>query len=80
MARNPVALFFPCHRVVDASGALHNYGYGVEVKARILEMEGYVKDRALVPLRESLSNRGFASCHRNTNSITTSAAPSETYE
>jgi O-6-methylguanine DNA methyltransferase len=43
MARNPVALLFPCHRVVDASGALHNYGYGVEVKARILAMEGYVK-------------------------------------
>ena len=41
MARNPVALFFPCHRVVDASGALHNYGYGIDVKARILEMEGY---------------------------------------
>lgn len=41
MARNPVALFFPCHRVVDASGALHNYGYGVELKARILKMEGY---------------------------------------
>ncbi len=41
MARNPVALFFPCHRVVDSSGALHNYGYGVEIKARILEMEGY---------------------------------------
>jgi O-6-methylguanine DNA methyltransferase len=43
MARNPVALLFPCHRVVDASGALHNYGYGVDVKARILEMEGYVR-------------------------------------
>jgi O-6-methylguanine DNA methyltransferase len=43
MARNPVALFFPCHRVVDASGALHNYGYGVEIKARILRMEGYRK-------------------------------------
>jgi methylated-DNA-[protein]-cysteine S-methyltransferase len=41
MARNPVALLFPCHRVVDASGALHNYGYGIEVKARILAMEGY---------------------------------------
>ncbi len=50
MARNPVALLFPCHRVVDASGALHNYGYGVEVKARILQMEGYVRHDA-----ESLS-------------------------
>ena len=43
MARNPVALFFPCHRVVDATGALHNYGYGVEMKARLLHMEGYRK-------------------------------------
>ena len=41
MARNPVALLFPCHRVVDASGGLHNYGYGIEMKARILRMEGY---------------------------------------
>ncbi len=42
MARNPVALLYPCHRVVDSNGALHNYGYGIEVKARLLEMEGYV--------------------------------------
>ncbi len=41
MARNPVALLYPCHRVVDASGALHQYAYGVEVKARILALEGY---------------------------------------
>lgn len=41
MARNPLPLLFPCHRVVDASGALHNYYYGLDVKARLLEMEGY---------------------------------------
>jgi methylated-DNA-[protein]-cysteine S-methyltransferase len=41
MARNPVALLVPCHRVVDASGSLHHYGYGLELKARILTMEGY---------------------------------------
>lgn len=41
MARNPLPLFYPCHRVVDSSGELHNYGYGVEMKARILSMEGY---------------------------------------
>jgi len=45
MARNPVPLLYPCHRVVDASGALHHYVYGVDVKARILEMEGF-KTRA----------------------------------
>jgi methylated-DNA-[protein]-cysteine S-methyltransferase len=41
MARNPLPLLFPCHRVVDASGDLHNYGYGLEMKARLLHMEGY---------------------------------------
>jgi methylated-DNA-[protein]-cysteine S-methyltransferase len=41
MARNPVPLLYPCHRVVDSNGALHNYGYGVEMKERILRMEGY---------------------------------------
>jgi methylated-DNA-[protein]-cysteine S-methyltransferase len=41
MARNPLPLLFPCHRVVDASGDLHNYGYGVEMKAKLLRMEGY---------------------------------------
>jgi len=45
MARNPVALLYPCHRVVDATGALHNYAYGIEVKAQILELEGYVTVR-----------------------------------
>lgn len=41
MARNPVPFLFPCHRVVDSSGALHNYGYGLELKRQLLEMEGY---------------------------------------
>jgi len=41
MARNPLPLLFPCHRVVDSSGELHNYFYGLEMKARLLEMEGY---------------------------------------
>jgi methylated-DNA-[protein]-cysteine S-methyltransferase len=45
MARNPVALLYPCHRVVDANGALHQYAYGVDVKARILALEGYLPAR-----------------------------------
>lgn len=45
MARNPVPLLMPCHRVVGASGDLHNYGYGLEMKARLLSMEGYRLER-----------------------------------
>jgi O-6-methylguanine DNA methyltransferase len=41
MARNPLPLLFPCHRVVDSSGELHDYYFGVEMKARLLQMEGY---------------------------------------
>jgi O-6-methylguanine DNA methyltransferase len=41
MARNPMPLLFPCHRVVDATGDLHDYFYGLEMKARLLQMEGY---------------------------------------
>jgi methylated-DNA-[protein]-cysteine S-methyltransferase len=41
MARNPMPLLFPCHRVVDSSGDLHDYYYGLEMKARLLQMEGY---------------------------------------
>ncbi|MBV8147770.1 MAG: methylated-DNA--[protein]-cysteine S-methyltransferase [Candidatus Eremiobacteraeota bacterium] len=41
MARNPVPILFPCHRVVDSSGGLHDYYYGLDMKARLLKMEGY---------------------------------------
>ncbi|MDQ2679647.1 MAG: methylated-DNA--[protein]-cysteine S-methyltransferase [Candidatus Eremiobacteraeota bacterium] len=41
MARNPVPVLYPCHRVVDSSGELHNYGFGIEMKARLLKLEGY---------------------------------------
>jgi O-6-methylguanine DNA methyltransferase len=44
MARNPLPVLFPCHRVVDSNGDLHNYGYGIEMKARLLKMEGYRLD------------------------------------
>ena len=41
MARNPLPFLFPCHRVVDSTGDLHDNYYGLEMKARLLQMEGY---------------------------------------
>ena len=39
MARNPLPLVVPCHRVV-ASDGLGGYGGGLELKRRLLELEG----------------------------------------
>ncbi len=40
VARNPVPLLVPCHRVVPSSGGVGNYGYGPGLKAELLANEG----------------------------------------
>lgn len=50
MGRNPIPPLIPCHRVVGADGGLTGFGYGVEWKAALLELEGY-EGEALAPLR-----------------------------
>lgn len=39
MASNPVPILLPCHRVLPSSGGLGNYGYGPEMKRRLLTAE-----------------------------------------
>lgn len=36
VGENPVSLIVPCHRVVQSSGKLGNYGWGVDLKRNIL--------------------------------------------
>jgi O-6-methylguanine DNA methyltransferase len=43
MARNRFAPLIPCHRVVSSSG-LGGYSLGVDIKARILRLEGAIAD------------------------------------
>lgn len=43
-ARNTIAIFVPCHRVVSASG-LGGYGWRPDLKAALLEHEGVDVDR-----------------------------------
>jgi methylated-DNA-[protein]-cysteine S-methyltransferase len=38
--RNPVAIIVPCHRVVGAGGSLTGYGGGLEIKEKLLRLEG----------------------------------------
>jgi len=40
MARNPVPLVIPCHRVVASGGGLGGYGGGLDLKRRLLDLEG----------------------------------------
>jgi len=47
MARNRLSVIIPCHRVIGSDGGLHGYGGGLEVKARLLELE-----------RQSVNGRG----------------------
>jgi len=44
MARNPLPLVVPCHRVVAADG-LGGYGGGLDLKRRLLELEGVLPAR-----------------------------------
>ena len=39
--RNPVAIVIPCHRVIGADGRLVGSGGGLELKRRLLELEGW---------------------------------------
>jgi O-6-methylguanine DNA methyltransferase len=38
--RNPVAIVVPCHRVIASDGGLCGYGGGLDIKRRLLELEG----------------------------------------
>jgi O-6-methylguanine DNA methyltransferase len=37
---NPLPLIIPCHRVIGSHGGLHGYGGGLDVKAKLLQLEG----------------------------------------
>ena len=38
--RNPILLLVPCHRVINKNGTIGGFGCGVEVKRKLLQLEG----------------------------------------
>jgi O-6-methylguanine DNA methyltransferase len=38
--RNPIAIVIPCHRVIASDGTLCGYGGGLELKRKLLQLEG----------------------------------------
>ncbi len=41
--RNPIAIVVPCHRVIGKSGSLIGYAGGLDIKQKLLELEGYAR-------------------------------------
>jgi methylated-DNA-[protein]-cysteine S-methyltransferase len=42
-ARNPISIVVPCHRLVGSGGGLTGYGWGLDRKRRLLELEGAIE-------------------------------------
>ena len=40
--QNPVPVIIPCHRVVESNGKIGGYTGGIEIKEKLLELEGSI--------------------------------------
>lgn len=38
--KNPISIIIPCHRVIGANGKLVGYGGGLDIKEKLLHLEG----------------------------------------
>ncbi|HXZ78797.1 MAG TPA: methylated-DNA--[protein]-cysteine S-methyltransferase [Terriglobales bacterium] len=61
---NPVAIVVPCHRVITSDGKLGGYGGGLDVKEKLLKLEGAWNGQAEL----------FGSTHRHRSPKTKSSA------
>jgi methylated-DNA-[protein]-cysteine S-methyltransferase len=51
---NKIPVIIPCHRIIESSGGLGGFGGGIELKKRLLQLEG------VLPKRGSLRSRALA--------------------
>lgn len=51
VGHNPVSIIVPCHRVVGANGSLTGYGGGIQLKVKLLSLEGVDMKKLFVPTR-----------------------------
>jgi O-6-methylguanine DNA methyltransferase len=40
LGQNPVPIVVPCHRIIGSDGGLHGYGGGLDIKEKLLRLEG----------------------------------------
>ena len=43
IAKNPLLIVVPCHRVIGSDGSLVGYSAGIQTKRQLLELEGFPK-------------------------------------
>ena len=43
--RNPLPIVVPCHRVIGSDGSLTGFAGGLDIKRKLLELEGSLQDR-----------------------------------
>ncbi len=49
VGHNPLSIVIPCHRVVGSGGSLTGYAGGVEIKKKLLELEGVDLSALYIP-------------------------------
>ena len=48
LAKNPLIILIPCHRVMGSDGSLVGYSVGIDKKRQLLELEGFPKQIAVL--------------------------------
>ena len=51
VGQNPISIIIPCHRVIGANGNLTGYRGGIDVKIKLLEIEGIDTSRLSYPAK-----------------------------
>jgi methylated-DNA-[protein]-cysteine S-methyltransferase len=54
MATNLIAPIVPCHRVVKTGGAVGNYGFGIDLKIKLLAHEGWPQSKVSIVFASNL--------------------------
>lgn len=72
--QNPVAIIIPCHRVIGADGSLTGYGGGLEMKRKLLRLEGAAAVQGELEFSKEAATR------RNNHEIAASAGAPVPFE
>ncbi len=41
VGKNPIGIIIPCHRVIRKNGSIGGYAWGINIKTKLLDIEGY---------------------------------------